>query len=170
VTGENVTTTAYNGLITVPSFDSSMPSHPLLIEFPIYGLQLLAFPMSENRSCVGARSGATWQSGGGGRLSAFIRVADAKPRPLDYATLHTTLCGVIAGSLMDATYCDATPQAMWMTKPDALCGASGCMQNTCAATVCDPATPDGMMGAGGLPGCNAWHLLGSFVAQGVTVH
>jgi hypothetical protein len=127
--------------------------------------------MSEMRSCVGARSGATWTSatGGGGRLSAFIKVSDAKPRALDYATLHTTLCGVIAGSLNDAAYCD-NPQSGWMTKPDSLCGATGCTPNTCAMPVCDPATAEGGTGAGGLPGCNAWHLLGSFVSQGVTVN
>lgn len=174
VNGEVVTSTPYNGLITVPSFDSmsTMVPPPLLIEFPISNLELLALPMSEMRSCVGVRSLDTWAVGGGGRLSAFIRVSEAKPRPLNYSTLHTTLCGVIAGSLTNAAYCDA-PQAGWTTKPDSICTTTSCMQNTCATTVCDPLTdnPDGTtIGAGGKPGCNAWHLLGSFVAQGVTVH
>ena len=167
--GETVTTAPYPGVITIPSFDAMMPSHPLLVEFPIYNLQLLSMPMTESRSCVGSR-GTRWLTASGGRISAYIRVSDAKDRMIVYPPINTSLCGVIAGNLADTTYCDGA-QSGWTTKPDSLCTGTTCTANTTGMMdVCDPATPEGMTGAGGKPGCSAWHLLGEFVAQGVTAH
>ncbi|MBZ0116524.1 MAG: hypothetical protein K8H88_06010, partial [Sandaracinaceae bacterium] len=63
----------------------------------------------------------------------------------------------VAGDLT-ATYCDR-PQSEWRVKPDSLCDATSCAQNTPGMMdVCDPDTT-----------CNAWYLVAEFAAAGVEI-
>ncbi len=164
MTGETLSTPAYEGSgpLTVPVYDENDPTL-LVVELPIFGLSLLNATLSEDRSCVGSRGSANYNTATGGRLRAFIRVSDAKTRMVTVGTaVNAPLCAIIAGSLTDAAYCDS-PQSGWTAKPNSLCGATGCEANTAGMTdVCDP-------GSTAANGCNAWELLGEFAAQGVEI-
>jgi len=164
MTGENVATPAYEGSgpLTIPVFDEADPTL-LVVELPVFGLELLSAPLTESRSCIGSRGTSSYNTAAGGTLRAFIRVEDARTRMVTVGTaVNASLCAVIAGSLMDAAYCEM-PQSAWAAKPNSRCGATGCEANAAGATdVCDPT----MTGA---TGCNAWELLGEFAAQGVDI-
>jgi hypothetical protein len=165
MTGETVATPAHMGPgpLTIPVFDETDPTL-LVVELPVFGLELVNAPLTEDRSCIGLRTTTSYNTGEGGDLRAFIRVEDARSRMVVVPpSLSATLCAVIAGSLTESTYCDDNPQSMWTAKPNSLCGATGCEANTAGMTnICDPA----ISGAGG---CNAWELLGEFAAQGVEI-
>ena len=160
LTGNSLSTPAYvgSGPLTIPVFDETNPDL-LVVELPVFGLTLVDAPLTEGRSCVGLRTATNYDTGAGGELSAFIRVEDAKARMVTVPpTLNATLCAVIAGSLTDAAYCDAA-QAMWATKPNSLCTATGCVANaTGMMDQCDPSTT-----------CNGWELRGEFAGQGVEI-
>ena len=164
MTGETVSTPADTGPgpLTIPVFDEVNPDL-LLVELPVFGLELVNAPLSEGRSCIGRRNTTSYTTADGGDLRAFIRVEDARARMVTVPpSLSATLCAVIAGSLIASTYCDM-PQSGWATKPNSLCSATGCEANTAGMTnVCDPTM-------GGAGGCNAWELLGEFAAQGVEI-
>lgn len=168
--GEDLTTTAFPGLVTIAAFDSTTASTPLIAEIPLHGFTILHMPMTERRSCVGLRT-TRWNTASGGVVTGFIRVAEAKTHGYLFPLLSvdSTLCSVIAGDLTGGTNCDTTPQAMWPTPPDSLCTDTTCVANTRDTIICDPATPEGSTGTGGRPGCNAWNLLAQFVAQGVEI-
>lgn len=136
----------------------------------LYDLTVLHMPMTENRSCVGLRTDR-WNTATGGMIIAFIRVADAKAQRYMFSaeSVDTTLCTAIAGDPGSGTSCETTPQGMWTTPPDSLCTDAKCTPNMSTMTVCDPATPEGSTSAGDRPGCNAWNLIGRFVAQGVDI-
>lgn len=162
VASESLSTAPYvgSGPLTIPVFDKTDPTL-LVVELPVYNLELVSAPMTDGRSCVGTRGTASYDTASGGVLRAYIRVEDAKARHVSVPpTLDTTLCALVAGSLSNATYCD-DPQSGWMAKPNALCDAVTftCHTNAAGMTdVCDPATT-----------CNAWELLGEFAAQGVEI-
>ena len=164
MTGETISTPASDGAVplTIPVFDEADPTL-LVVELPVFGLELVNAPLSEDRSCIGLRNTTSYTTADGGDLRAYIRVEDARTRMVVVPpSLSATLCAVIAGSLTMSTYCDM-PQSEWLAKPNSLCNATGCEANTVGATdVCDPT----MSGAGG---CNAWELLGEFAAQGVDI-
>lgn len=160
MTAESFSTPAYvgTGPLTIPVFDDLDPTR-VVVELPVFGLELLSAPLTEDRTCVGSRGAAAYDTATGGRLKAFIRVADSRSLMVVVPpTLDTSLCALIAGSLTDALYCDQT-QDMWNAKPNALCGATSCESNASGMTdICDPDTT-----------CNAWTLLGEFAAQGVDI-
>lgn len=175
VADEGFTTTAHHALMTIPIFDpeSATPEIPSL-ELPLYDLEVLSAPMTEDRSCIGSRGTSAFVTSSGGRLRAYIQVDDSRSLMVTMGTLISTkLCSLIAGGVFteeagEAAYCDATPQSDWAAKPDSFCEAGvGCSKNASATSpdVCDPT---GAVG-GALPACNAWQLLGEFAAQGVDI-
>jgi len=174
VVDNGFTTTAHHALMTIPIFDpdSATPEIPSL-ELPLYDLEVLSAPMSDDRTCIGSRGTSAFVTTSGGRLRAYIQVDDSRSLMVTMGTLISTkLCSLIAGAVFmeapgDTPYCDGTAQADWTAKPDSLCGAEGCAKNASASSpdVCDPTGAAG----GALPACNAWQLLGEFAAQGVEI-
>jgi len=164
MTGESFSSPAYVGAgpLTIPVFDEVDPTL-LVVELPVFGLELLSAPLTEGRSCVGSRGTSTYNTMAGGTLRAFIRVEDALTRRVVVPpSIDATLCAIIAGPLDDPAYCEM-PRSAWDAKPNSLCVATGCQANTTGMTnICDPM----ISGAGG---CNAWELLGEFAAQGVDI-
>jgi hypothetical protein len=156
LTGETIASEALPGSITVPVFDDVTGA--LSVELTLRNLTIEEATWTEDRSCVGSRL-RPFTYTPAGVLSAFIEVEPSRVGMVMVgATVNTTVCGVIAGSLNDPDYCDQD-QSLWQTKPDSLCDGAGCTQNSAGMTdVCDPDTD-----------CNAWHLVGNFAAAGVEV-
>jgi hypothetical protein len=146
--GENVTAPAIDGAMVLPVFDSE--GNPTL-ELPLSNLALEKMVLSEDRSCVGARTGSVYNSMDG-QVSGFIRVTDAQGIPI--TELSTTLCNFVA-KLGEGEDCGATAQASWMVKPDSICDTTTCSTGTGA---CDPDSD-----------CNAWQIQAGFAAQGVEI-
>lgn len=158
LTGETITTTPYDGVLTVPIFDETGTT--VQIELQLTAVRVLDSTMSENRSCIGTLLSPTRYMTGA-TLGGFVTVASANAGEIMFTGVNATLCGVIAGSLSDGEYCTATPQGDWMIPPDSRCDGNVCFQNGDGGT-CDPAID----GAGG---CNAWYLEANFAAAGVNI-
>jgi hypothetical protein len=153
ITGETVMTGAFDGALTVPIFNEEMTT--VQIELQLEHMSVLSSTMSESRSCIGTlRNAVTFDTAA--TLGGFVTVASARAGMIMYPGIEASLCGVVAGSLLDPAYCDQ-PQADWMVQPDSICDASGCQRNGMGGT-CDPATT-----------CNAWYLEADFAAVGVDI-
>jgi hypothetical protein len=160
--GETFSAPPLSGVLIVPVFNDM--TGELIVELPLYNLAITSATLSEQRTCIGRRMTANYDTSAG-NIEAYIRVADARARQVVYGTtLNASLCAIIAGSLTEPTYCDDRPQAMWGAKPDSLCSDGGaCRTNAMGMTdVCDP-------DVAGEGGCNAWRLVGEIAAQGVEI-
>ncbi len=156
LTGEEVSSTAIEGAITVPIFDTTGTA--LQLELTLRQVAIDTATMSEDRSCIGWNMPRNFTYFPEGQLSGYIEVASARDGMIDVPPVVTTVCAAIAGSLSDATYCDRD-QSEWATMPDSLCDESGCRTNApCSSDICDPATT-----------CNAWRIVAQFAAAGVDI-
>lgn len=154
--GEMVSSNVLEGSITVPVLDEN--GVDVQLELVLRSLQILEATMTEQRSCIGTKvGGAPQRFDPAGRLAAFIEVAPSRTGVISLPGLTTSVCSAVAGDLT-ATYCDR-PQSEWRVKPDSLCDATSCAQNTPGMMdVCDPDTT-----------CNAWYLVAEFAAAGVEI-
>lgn len=153
ITGESVTSERFDGTLTVPIFNEEMTT--VQIELELEQVSVLSTTLSENRSCIGRlRNAVTFDTAA--TLGGFITVESARAGMIMYPGIDASLCGVVAGSLLDPDYC-AQPQSDWMVQPDSICDATGCQRNGMGGT-CDPATT-----------CNAWYLEADFAAVGIDI-
>ena len=161
VTGENLTTSALEGSVTVPIFDEE--GENVQLELTLRQVEITSAVLSEDRSCVGVKVARPFTYTPAGTLQGFIVVAGAIGGEIVVPGIETTVCTAIAGEdLGDADYCETTPQGEWATPPDSICNATGCTQNTPGTTdACDPAN--------GTTGCNAWRIVANFAAAGVDI-
>ncbi len=155
LTGENIMTTPYDGVLTVPIFDET--ATVVQIELQLTAVRVLNSTFSDSRNCIGTLLSPTRYMTGA-TLGGFVTVASATDGAIMFPGVNTTLCGVIAGSLLDAEYCNTTAQGDWTVPPDSRCDGNVCFQNG----TCDPA----VVGDGG---CNAWYLEANFAAAGVNI-
>ncbi len=162
--GEVLRTERPLGSIIVPVLNEEATE--VQLELTLRSVRIVEAVFSNERSCVGfATSRGRFATAG--VLDAFVEVEPAKTGivvlPGDGAT---TICSTIAGAISVPDYCDRTPQDEWRVPPDSLCTAEGCMENAdCEETVCDR----GGDSDSGLPGCNAWHLVANFAANGAEI-
>jgi len=165
--GEMFTAPRATETVTIPIFNDPDDAGvtTVLLELPIFGLQLASATLSENRSCVGVRNPASYDTSMA-HLSGFLKVEDTLDGQIHLsASLTASLCMIIAGMSsmpgncrdMDMAGMPLYPQSGWMQKPDSLCGTS-CVSNTETPGTCDPDTT-----------CNAWELSADFAAQGVEI-
>lgn len=153
LTGETLTSEPLDGALTVPIFDEAMTT--LQMELELNNVSVLNATWTSDRSCVGTlRSALTFETGA--TLGGYVRVDSAQAGMINFPGIMTTLCGAIAGDLLDANYCDQ-PQTAWAVPPDSLCDDTGCHRNGMGAT-CDATT------------CNAWYLEADFAAVGVEIN
>jgi hypothetical protein len=157
IAGEVITSEPYGETLTVPLFDPT--TRDLIVELPLRNLSLPGITLSENRSCIGIRPNPSRYNTDQGTLSAFLTVDDATGRVIDYATLDTTLCMLLAsmaGPDFAGMDCDDIPRAMWAAKPDSFC--DGATPEVCTMGECDPDTD-----------CNAWQVQGGIAAHGIEI-
>lgn len=155
LTGETVTSAPVTDALTVPIFDEA--GLVVQIELVLHSVQILSTTLSESRSCIGSYvSRGNFDTAA--TLAGFIQVDEARMGTIMVAGISASLCGVVAGSITDAMYCETNPQSAWMVMPDSMCDAGGvCMRNGMGVT-CDPATT-----------CNAWYLEADFAAVGIDI-
>lgn len=154
ISGETVSTPVATGRFTVPILDED--DNPT-IELPLNSPELNNLTLSENRSCVGARTGTVYSTMDG-EITMFIRVDDADAVMLDVSVISTSLCNFIrGGDSTEMASCTTFPQDTWTVKPDAICDDAGVCDNADGA--CDPDTT-----------CNAWTLNANFAAHGVEIN
>lgn len=158
VSGENLTTSALEGSVTVPIFDED--GENVQLELTLREVEITSAMLSEERSCVGVKVARPFTYTPAGSLQGFIEVAGAIGGEISVPGINTTVCTAIAGDVLtDADYCETTPQGEWATPPDSICDATGCTQNTAGTTdACDPASS-----------CNAWRIVADFAASGVDI-
>lgn len=155
ITGEEISTGVLDGTITVPIFDDTGTT--LQFELKLHSLQVEGVTLSNDRSCIGSLLNARGRFQTAATLSGYILVSEARESPINVPGVMGTLCGVVAGSVTSATYCDDNAQASWTVPPDSLCDMTGCRLDPGDGTVCTDAT------------CNAWRLEADFAAVGVDV-
>ncbi len=157
--GETFSAPRTSEVITLPIFsqpdDAGVTS--ILFELPLRNLEMLPSTLSEDRSCVGLRNPASYDTMSG-HLRAYLTVADTSAARLDVSSIHATICMLIAGMSSMMGNCSDYPQSGWMVKPDSLCDAAGCISNRATPGTCMPDTT-----------CNAWELNADFAAQGVSI-
>lgn len=161
LTGESLTTGALEGSVTVPIFDEA--GENVQLELTLREVEITEAVLSEDRSCVGAKTPRPLTYEPAGTLQGFIEVEAARGGMISVPPIETTVCTAIAGdSLTDAEYCETTAQSDWEVKPDSRCDDTGCTQNTPGMTdVCDPNDATA--------GCNAWRIIADFAASGVDI-
>jgi hypothetical protein len=148
ISGETVMTMAIGEPLTVPVFDET--GTMLTAEFPLHDLVLTMATMSEDRSCVGTRSAARYETDAAS-LEAFIQLEQARDTRIVAPPIDTSLCMFLAGMASDAGNCE-TAQDTWLVPPDSTCDAAGCSFGGC-----EPAT------------CNAWQVRAEFAAHSVEI-
>lgn len=159
LTGESLTTDPFVGGLTVPIFDEAMTT--VQIELNLQAIRVLESTFTEERSCVGSlRTALSFNTGA--TLGGFVTVESARAGMIMFPGIETSLCGVIAGDLLNPTYCDDNAQSAWTVQPDSRCEGSDCVRNGMGGT-CDPT------GVDTATACNAWYLEADFAAVGVNI-
>lgn len=147
LSGELVTAPPIDGVFSVPVLDEET-GEPFL-ELPLQAFELLGATMSNDRNCVGERTGARYDTSMG-MIRTYITIEDAQMAMIG-DPLNTDLCTFTAGILSGT--CADNDQADWPVQPDAQCTGGTCTD------ACDGATT-----------CNAWTITGGFSAQSVTIN
>ena len=158
--GETFTAPPVAGSFAVPVFNEANPEL-IDLELPLNNFTVLDATFSEDRTCIGTRTGTSpsraqpsnYESGG--QVRTYITVEDARA---GYVTaLSKSLCDLVSQSACvcapDATDCVEVAEVDFEIPLDAVCDAGG----SCEA--CTPGSGD----------CNAWTILGSFAAAGVEI-
>jgi len=153
LTGEAVMG-SYDAVVILPILNMET----VVLELPLYEVEIEQATMSEMRSCVGTRGPRNFDTSAAS-LHTYIRVEDAAAaRLMVGTTINTYLCNFIAGISDTSMTCTSFPRAMWGALPDATCSATGCMTGGCEPASDDPAMQ-----------CNAWEVSGGFSAAGVEI-
>ena len=153
LTGETAATPALDMPFTVPIFgepdmDGNME---LAIELPLNGFELISATFSEDRSCIGLRSGTTYDTTQG-EIRTYVTIRDAMMGRVEIDPFNTSLCNFIAGMGTNEGLCTDVDQSEWPVRPDSVCNNGVCSGD------CDEATT-----------CNAWAITGQFAAHGVEI-
>ena len=157
LTGESVVADPVITPLTVPIFDEAGTT--VQIELVLHSVQILSTTLSADRSCIGALMNSRGVFTTAATLGGYIDVTEARAGVIMVSGITASLCGVVAGSITDATYCETNPQADWMVMPDSMCDAGGvCHRDGEGGVDCDPATT-----------CNAWYLEADFAAHGIDI-
>lgn len=147
--GETITTGTLADIFAVPVVNDD---GGVILELPLRGFRVIGATMSEERSCIGNRSGNAY-CGRDGMVETFIAVEDADGI-VDQPPVLASLCNLLAGDLgAGEEDCNERPRSEWSVPPNALCDGGNCTTGAC-----DPLTD-----------CNAWRVVGGFAAHGVTI-
>ena len=120
-------------------------------ELPFRHARVECANLSFERTCVGQRNGAVYQTEQGS-IEAYITIEDAIRTPVVISPIDTSLCNFLAGMAASGpTPCTEIPPPSWPVPPNALCDATGCSSG-CSADV-----------------CNAWRAQAGFGAHGVEI-
>ncbi|MBX3250467.1 MAG: hypothetical protein KF901_25045 [Myxococcales bacterium] len=150
LTGETVTTGSLNEVFAVPVLNTD--GTEVILELPLRGFRVIGATMSEERSCIGNRSGNAYCSRDG-TVETFIAVEDADGI-VNQPPVVARLCWLLSGDLgAGEVECASRPRSEWTIPPNALCDGGNCTTGAC-----DPLTD-----------CNAWRVVGGFSAHGVNI-
>lgn len=153
------------GSIVDDVLSTELVDRPLVVPLPAAGdpfpelrfhaARIVRAPLTEGRTCIGARTpNRRWSYGELGaesEIEGYFRVDEAR------ATAVPSLDGMSMCELVARTACDQ-PRAEWDVQPDARCEGEVCVAGECVPESEDPLT-----------GCNAWRIGLRAAAAGVDI-
>ncbi len=148
MTGEALTSIPIRDTFWVPVLEDDLRT--VVLDMPWRDFELLDVTFTEDRTCVGTRSGTVYTTTDG-ELAMYITIADAMVSRVDLPPIDTSLCNFIAGMASHEGLCTGIPRVSWPSPPDSFCGTGGCT-TTCATAE-----------------CNAWRVVAGFAAHGVEI-